>query len=228
MGEDPGSFNYFNYFTEVEDHFRQARGTGLFLLSPLDWALIEGWKNAGVPLEAVLRGIDEAFAKWHARKHKHRLVNSLAWCSQAVMEEAQRMASANPESSPPPAEANPFTPEAIGAHLRKAATALAGRPGYQEIADSLSKLAENAAEHARQPQELDQRLTALEDKLAAVARTQLRDDDLFEARRELDVQLRPYRSRMSADQLAMLERRYLDRKIFERASLPRLSLFYLA
>ena len=53
--------NYFNYFTETEEHFQRARGTGLFRLSPLDWALIEAWKNAGVPLEAVLRGIDTAF-----------------------------------------------------------------------------------------------------------------------------------------------------------------------
>jgi len=51
--------NYFNYFTETEEHFQRARGTGLFLLSPLDWALIESWNNSGVPLEAVLRGIED-------------------------------------------------------------------------------------------------------------------------------------------------------------------------
>ena len=56
--------NYFNYFTEVEEHFQRARGSSLFLFSPLDWALIETWKDAGVPLEAVLRGIDVAFEKW--------------------------------------------------------------------------------------------------------------------------------------------------------------------
>ena len=55
--------NYFNYFTEVEEHFQQTRGTALFLMSPLDWALIETWKSSGVPLEAVLRGIDSAFDK---------------------------------------------------------------------------------------------------------------------------------------------------------------------
>ncbi len=54
---DPASWSsYFNYFTEVEEHFQKARGTSLFLLSPLDWALIESWKNTNVPLEAVLRG----------------------------------------------------------------------------------------------------------------------------------------------------------------------------
>ena len=56
-------WNYFNYFTEVEDHFRKARGTGLFLMSPIDWALVESWKNGGIPLEAVLRGIDASFEK---------------------------------------------------------------------------------------------------------------------------------------------------------------------
>jgi len=52
--------NYFNYFTEIEEHFQSRRGTGL-ILSTLDWALIETWKVAGIPLEAVLRGIDTTF-----------------------------------------------------------------------------------------------------------------------------------------------------------------------
>ena len=54
MGSESSHCNYFNYFTEIEEHFQRARGSGLFLLSPVDWALIEGWKNSGVPLEAVL------------------------------------------------------------------------------------------------------------------------------------------------------------------------------
>jgi len=84
--------NYFNYFTEIEDHFQRVRGTSLFLLSPLDWALIESWNESGVPLEAVLRGIDAAFEKWRGRKVKTQMVNSLAFCAQAVLTEAQIMA----------------------------------------------------------------------------------------------------------------------------------------
>src|SRR5258708_37933229 len=83
--------NYFNYFTEIEEHFQRARGTSLFLLSPLDWALLESWKNAGVPLEAVLRGIDAAFDKWRSRKSKTQKVNSLAFCTQAGLTDAQQM-----------------------------------------------------------------------------------------------------------------------------------------
>ena len=83
--------NYFNYFTEIEEHFQRARGTGLFLLSPLDWALIEAWKNRGIPLEAVLRGIDAAFEKWRGGPPRARIhmVNSLAYCAQAIAAEAQ-------------------------------------------------------------------------------------------------------------------------------------------
>src|SRR6476469_7376278 len=86
--------NYFNYFTEIEEHFQKARGTSLFLLSPLDWALIETWKNSGIPLEAILRGIDAAFEKWRAKRTRAQMVNSIAYCAQAVMAEAQRMADA--------------------------------------------------------------------------------------------------------------------------------------
>ena len=70
-----GVDNYFNYFTEIEEHFQRRRGS-ILLLSPLDWALIEGWKNSGVPLEAVLRGIDAAFEKWRSKKSKTQMVNS--------------------------------------------------------------------------------------------------------------------------------------------------------
>src|SRR5579871_5304169 len=99
----PLTENYFNYFTEIEDHFQRARGTGLFLLSPLDWALIEAWKNAGIPLEAVLRGIDQAFEKWRSRPPRGRiqLVNSLAYCAQAIAAEVQAMVDAKVEGAAP-------------------------------------------------------------------------------------------------------------------------------
>ena len=94
MGTEPQGLNYFNYFTETEEHFQRARGTSLFLMSPLDWALVESWQLSGVPLEAVLRGIDAAFEKWRSRKVKTQMVNSLAFCAQAVLTEAQIMAGA--------------------------------------------------------------------------------------------------------------------------------------
>ena len=102
------SMNHFAYFTEIEDRFAQRRGS-LLLLSTLDWALIETWREAGIPLEAVLRGIDAAFDKHESQRarlgaRRQRKVNGLAWCAQAVMEAAEQareasvgMAAAKPE-----------------------------------------------------------------------------------------------------------------------------------
>ena len=82
--------NYFNYFTEIEERYLQRRGGGL-LLSTLDWSLIETWKDAGIPLEAVLRGIDAAFDRYDQRPAKTKKINSLAYCSQEVLAAADDM-----------------------------------------------------------------------------------------------------------------------------------------
>lgn len=218
--------NYFNYFTEVEEHFQRARATSLFLFSPLDWALIEAWKDAGVPLEAVLRGIDAAFEKWRAAKRRVRTINGLAYCTQQVMTEAEIMAGAAPASSRKEATA-PFSLAEMKAFIVSNASQLSALSGYDEIVASLERLSDEAEKHYRDLEQLEQRLSALEDKMAAIARAGQSEEDLFQARRELDTQLRPYRGKMSAEQLSMLERQYLARRLFESAGLPRLSLFYL-
>ncbi len=219
--------NYFNYFTEIEERFQRARGTGLFLLSPLDWALIENWKSSGIPLEAALKGIDDAFEKWRSRKSKRRLVNSLAYCAQAVLEVAQHFPSRMaPESKAGDA---PFSVEEIRAHLEKSAAALRDRPEppLQEAASSLEALSSEAGRYVNDLEELERWLTALEEKIVAVLRSSQSTDELFTIRQGLDRELKPYRGKMTADQLAMLEHRYLDTALLERARLPRLSLFYL-
>jgi hypothetical protein len=219
--------NYFNYFTEIEEHFQRVRGTGLFLLSPLDWALIENWKNSGVPLEAVLKGIDDAFEKWRSRKVKRRMINSLAYCAQAVLE-AARQAPASRRDQSNGREA-PFVIDELRAHLEKSSRALQQRaePALQEVASSLNALALDAENQARNLEDLERRLTVMEDKIAAILRSAESDENLHAMRQVLERELSPYRAKMTADQLAMLQRRYLDTPLFERARLPRLSLFYL-
>jgi hypothetical protein len=218
--------NYFNYFTEVEERFQKARGTSLFLMSPLDWALVETWKNAGVPLEAALRGIDAAFEKWRAKKKRGQNVNSVAYCAQAVLAEAQAMAGvATARGHPKPAA--PFSLEALESYLRENAELIRKQPGFEDIAPAVDRLASDAATLFHDLEDLERRLTALEDKMIALARSRQTDQDLLRARHELDLQLRPYRGKMTAPQLAMLEKQYLERQLLESASLPRLSLFYL-
>ena len=219
--------NYFNYFTEIEEHFQRARGTSLFLLSPLDWALIESWKNSDIPLEVVLKGIDEAFEKWRSRKVKRQLVNSLAYCAQAVSKAAQEAAPKAQRGATP--SEPPFAIEELRLHLQKAIAALRNRlePPFQEVAESLEPLAINAEHHIQDLEQLELRLTAMEEKIVAALRTLETAETLYAIREALDRELKPYRGRMTVEQLALLERRYLDTALLERAKLRRLSLFYL-
>jgi len=220
----PGPLNYYNYFTEIEEHFQRTRGTSLFLLSPLDWALIESWKNAGVPLEAVLRGIDLAFQKWRSRRVKTQMVNSLAFCTQAVMTEAEIMAGGAPARNREPA-ASPFSAEELRAYLTRNAEAMPA--GFEEIAAALRRLAGDVEQHLENLESLEQHLTVLEEKMIAAARTAQTEEALLASRRELDRQLRPYRGKMTAAQLSMLEKQFLERHLLEQSGLPRLSLFYM-
>ena len=218
--------NYFNYFTEIEEHFQRARGTSLFLLSPLDWALIETWKNAEIPLEAVLQAIEIVFEKWRTGKSKRRAVNSLAYCTQAVMEAAERTRghTARKFSSEPP-----FTDAELQAYLQAGSAQLRQRTEqvFHEIASSVDTLALNLTQYRSDVEDLESRLMALEDKMVAAARVLQSDGTLHSIRKSLERELRPYRGKMTADQLAMLERRYIDTALLEQSSLPRLSLFYL-
>ena len=228
---DSGAWSsYFNYFTEVEEHFQKARGTSLFLLSPLDWALIESWKNSNVPLEAVLRGIDIAFEKWRAKRSRVQMVNSLAFCSQPVMLEAQRMADAGTsQGSRREPESSPFPADELSRFIEGNATAIrdTGVAEFEPVAASLDQIAAELADLASDPEKLEQRLNVLEQKLVALARGRQSDEQALEIRAGLDRQLRPYKSKMTAPQIAMLEVQFLERALLESARLPRLSLFYM-
>jgi hypothetical protein len=223
--------NYFNYFTEIEEHFQRARGTSLFLLSPLDWALLETWKNSGVPLEAVMRGIDQAFEKWRSRKSRIQMVNSIAYCAQAVMKEAQRLADSGQgqaAENPEKGDASPFPPDAIRRHIEDASKAVeqAG-VDFLPVKESLDQILAGLPEISSNLEELEQRLAGLEQKLVAIVRAKQTDSEALEIRQKLESHLRPWRSKMTAPQIAMLEIQYLDRAVLESAGLPRLSLFYL-
>jgi BMFP domain-containing protein YqiC len=220
------SLNYFNYFTEIEEHFQQARGTSLFLLSPLDWALIESWKNSGVPLEAVLRGIDAAFEKWRAKRTRTQMVNSLAFCAQAVLVETQRLADAGTAPSEVPPAAAPFPEADIKKYLDENAVAIrvVQVEEFNVISEALEQL---SASLPVELEDLERRLSALEQKLIALARIRQTDEQAVAAKRDLDSYLKPYRGKMTAPQLAMLEAQFMDRAVLEANRLPRLSLFHL-
>jgi hypothetical protein len=219
--------NYINYFTEIEEHFQRRRGS-ILLLSTLDWALIDTWREAGVPLAAVLHGIDAAFDKYEARKTRARMrkVNGLAWCAQAVMEAIEAMQEAAVGGAPVPMEAAGLEHDRIAQHLRAAAatfTNAATLPSLREIAERLHQLAQQPLTH----EELERHLSALEEKLFALLLTHMPAEELEQMREQAARELAPYRSRMQAMQIRQIEQQFLRRRLLERYDLPRISLFYM-
>ena len=155
------------------------------------------------------------------------MVNSVAYCSQAVLAEAQVMAGlVRPIRARQPAAA-PFSLEELAGYLRANIAELRKQAGFEEIAQSLERVAVDIDAVYRDLEALERRLTSLEEKMVAIARTRQTDEQLLAARTNLDRELRPYRGKMTAEQLAMLEKQYLERLLLETFGLPRLSLFYL-
>jgi hypothetical protein len=223
--------NYFNYFTEIEEHFQRRRGS-LLLLSTIDWALIETWREAGIPLTAVLQGIDAAFDKYDARKNKARVrkVNGLAYCAQEVISAMDAMQEAAVGATPRPStEEQGFEQERIAAHLEGAAQQLRNSPqSLDGIADRLQTLATDARAKLPHLEELEQSLTVLEEKLFAILLTGTPETELLALRQQAAAELAPYRSRMPAMQIRQVEQQFLHKRLLEKFNLPRLSLFYMS
>ena len=246
--------NYFNYFTEIEERFQQRRGA-LLLLSTLDWALIETWREAGIPLDAVLRGIDAAFDKYEARQKRGRMrrINGLAWCAQAVMEavEELREAAAGTATAPAASRESGFERERVAAHLDSAAVALdaaivateacaatalrlrqlAGEARAAAAPESIPALATAAVydrSAAHDLEALERTLTVLEEKLFAALTAAAPEELLVALKEHAARELAPYRSRMGAVQLRQVERQFVQKQLLVHYSLPRFSLFYMS
>jgi hypothetical protein len=233
--------NYFTYFSEIEEHFLRRRGGGL-LLSTLDWALIEAWKDAGIPLEAVLRGIDKAFDRYEKRPSKTQKVNSLAFCSQAVFAACEDMKEAAVGAAGAPAESRSepgLEPSAVAAFLLQNADFLRASSLVQKIGVPTASVAKDAEKTLRQLaieieskpaarlEELERHLTVLEEKLFAALLASIPDQEIIAVRAEADRDMAPYRRKMSAAQIEQLQKQYVHKRLLEQYGLPRLSLFYM-
>jgi hypothetical protein len=237
--------NYFNYFTEIEEQFLRRRGGGL-LLTTLDWALIETWKDAGIPIEAALRGIDVAFDRYAQRPSKTQKVNSLAYCSQEVLAAAEDMKEAavgtsidQPASSKAVAGQG-FEPEAIATFLRRNAGLLEAAKLPHSAGVSVHAVAEDSAATLRKLaleienrkassrlEDLERHLTVLEEKLFAALLAATPDEEIVAVRAQADRELAPYRRKMASAQIEQLQKQYVHKQLLEKYGLPRLSLFYM-
>ncbi len=234
--------NYFNYFTDVEECYRRCRETPT-LLSPLDWALLESWKEAGIPLEAVLIGVERSFKKFQKRPRRFRKVNSLAYCAQEVLRaaaEVQAPGGAAQQENGREA-APPFPIEDILAYFNRNAQAieqaarLAREKALPVLEEDLAGIARalreimtrEGSELTEDLEELERHLTTLEEKLTALLTHASSVELLTGFRREVERGLMPYRRKMTGAQIESMERQFLKKRLFGHFQIPRLSLFYL-
>jgi hypothetical protein len=236
------NWNYFNYFTEIEEYFWKKRGAHL-LVSPLDWAIMETWQKAGVPLEAVLKGIDRAFESYHrSRRGGGKPLKNLAYCADAVLEAAEEQAESAAGSLPKggrPATNPAFAPAELRAYFVKNAEQIGTtsakvqvqRPELASLLEEVKRSVESSATLLDAPggpdlEDIERRLTILDDKVHATLSTYADESLLLAIRREMDAQLAAYRRKMKPAQLALVEKQYLQKRLLEHFGLPRLSLFY--
>ena len=225
----------FTYFSDIEEHYQRRRGS-ILPSSPVDWCLMETWKEAGIPLEAVLRGIDAAFDKYDRRAKKTRKVNSLAYCQQEVLSAVEELKEAALGSTRDPGATS--IPNAdIARYFERNAQQLAAckhpAPAFlaltSEQAATLRELVSQlqASTVPAELEELERRMTVLEEKLSAALWSHASDEELLESRTQAERELAPYRGKMSGPQIEQLLRQYGNKQLRERHNLPRLSLFYL-
>ena len=232
--------NYFNYFTEIEDTFVRRRGKHLFL-SPMDWALMETWKQQGIPLHIVLRGIERSFDSYESKPRK-RTVKSLLYCQEEV--EAQyaewtdaRVGASSSDNTD--AEKTPFSLDAVTEHLQTnrdlLLEAAAARRPEDDLSEAMTRVAALLGEIEQDlvagvslnTRMLEDSLTGLErllnDSMFAVAS----NDELEKQKTAVKEQLKPYRNHMETEIYNQTFNNLLLKRLREQFAVPRLSLFYV-
>jgi hypothetical protein len=236
-------WNYFNYFTEIEEYFWKKRGAHL-LVSPLDWAIMETWQKAGVPLEAVLKGIDRAFESYgRSRRGAGKPLKSLAYCTDAILEAVAENQEAAAGSTPKNgrAAAESFSRDELRAYFTKNAAQIVKAAETQQatsagLAVRLAEIAQSLdssftlldSPGPLDVEDLERRLTVLDEKIQASLTQHANEELMLRIRREVDGQLAMYRRKMKAEQLALVERQYTQKRLLEEFGLPRLSLYYFS
>jgi hypothetical protein len=236
-------WNYFNYFTEIEEYFWRKRGAHL-LVSPLDWAIMETWQKAGVPLEAVLKGIDRAFESYgRSRRGAGKPLKSLAYCTDAILEAVAENQEAAAGSTPKNGRAcaEPFSRDELRAYFRKNSAQVVKasegqRASHPELAARLAEIARSletswtllGTPGTLDVEDLERHLTILDEKIQASLTQHASEELMLRIRREIDSQLAMYRRKMKAEQLLLIERQYTQKRLLEEFRLPRLSLYYFS
>jgi hypothetical protein len=135
------------YFQRIEEHFGQRRG-GPLVLSPKEWLLVQRWREKGIPLPIVLRGINMAFDRFAASGPRPDRLNTLSYCAQHVETAWEEHRRAHAGSTEATTRKSIDMPSPAVLHLRAVATSC-----RRAVSPSLPDVASTALESAAQ--ELD-------------------------------------------------------------------------
>lgn len=233
--------NYFSYFSEIEDTFIRRRGKHL-MLSPIDWALIESWKERGVPLHVALRGIEHAFDSHEAKKHK-RTIKTLMYCQEEVeaqyAEWLQSRVGSHDEQAESASETMPFSRGAIVNHLSRSLDEIRELSNERKQEDILNEALARAAallneirdEYASSPnpdtRKLEESLTGVDRLLDDSIRAVVTEAELASIVSEIESQIKPYKRHMDKATFEQTRNNLLRKRLRDHFGVPRLSLFYL-
>lgn len=245
----PDTLNYYNYFTEVEDEFVRRRGSHL-MISSIDWSLVETWKNAGIPLHVVLRGINQSFDSYDARGRTYRKVNSVLYCQQAVEEAFAEYQLAQVGASQSEAEGSAERPtgfdraalldfiDRCSEDLEQVAPRMTIVNPAQPIAlvrEALDRASNRLAEIRLDVdssvtvdvESLERDLDSLDRILLESIRASCADEAMEALKKEAKAQLRGFRKTMDKAMYNQTIDNFVARRLREVYCLPRLSLFYM-
>jgi hypothetical protein len=240
--------NYYNYFTEIEEHFVRRRGKHL-LISPMDWALISTWRDAGIPLNVALRGIDIAMDGFFGKQHRGTSkVNSLCYCHDAVMAEyAAHLESHLGESSKdgPTAslDSNAGLDRKEGPSIEETTGLISARIGeikalsakqYPESAPEglnrvLTRLEEVLQNRGSEvdPESLERDLGIIDNLLISELRVLVSPEEMIEWEQEAKKELKVYKKRLPRETYDKIRDNFMHDKIRRKFNIGELSLFHL-
>jgi len=222
--------NYYNYFTEIEDTFIRRRAKHL-LLSPIDWAMIEGWRDRGIPLHVVIRAIENVFDGFD-KNPGPRSIKGLLYCKEEV--EAQFLEWSTMQAGKSANGSNDgsieFSPERIVEHIDSVIEQLERSVNVElkeDIERAISRLKQLAVDHSNNIEAADQSLSDIENFLEHALLTNLDKARLAAVEKDISAQLRPFKSQMQPDAYKQTSRVMILKRLRDEEGIPRLSLFYL-
>jgi hypothetical protein len=204
---------------------------------------METWQKAGVPLAAVFKGIDSAFESYgRSRRGAGRPLKSLAYCTDAVLDAAEEgnEASAGRAPANSAVKPSPFGRDELRSYfqrnlklLQSAANKHAENPELVTSWEEALRALQSCLVLLDSPgpldiEDLERRLTLLDERIHAGMLLYASEELLLRLRREMDSALSAYRRKMKAGQLALVEKQFLQKRLLEEFRVPRLSLFYLS